>query len=54
MFSASSSLGAAHASVVISRDYLKVRKQFGKSLDNFQVRFMLIQQFLQALIDFVL
>ncbi|XP_055280189.1 isobutyryl-CoA dehydrogenase, mitochondrial isoform X3 [Moschus berezovskii] len=33
---ASCSLGAAHASVVLARDYLKVRKQFGKPLANNQ------------------
>lgn len=34
---ASCSLGAAHASVVLARDYLKVRKQFGEPLANNQV-----------------
>ncbi|KAM9768536.1 isobutyryl-CoA dehydrogenase, mitochondrial isoform 4-T4 [Dama dama] len=33
---ASCSLGAAHASVVLTRDYLKVRKQFGEPLANKQ------------------
>ncbi|XP_052810737.1 isobutyryl-CoA dehydrogenase, mitochondrial-like [Mya arenaria] len=33
---ASCSLGAAHASIELARDYLKVRKQFGKTLDTFQ------------------
>ncbi|XP_043338946.1 isobutyryl-CoA dehydrogenase, mitochondrial isoform X4 [Cervus elaphus] len=33
---ASCSLGAAHASVVLARDYLKVRKQFGEPLANNQ------------------
>lgn len=34
---ASCSLGAAHASIVLARDYLKVRKQFGEPLANSQV-----------------
>lgn len=34
---ASCSLGAAHASVVLARDHLKVRKQFGEPLANSQV-----------------
>ena len=34
--SASCSLGAAHASLQKTGEYLKVRKQFGKSLDQFQ------------------
>lgn len=33
---ASCSLGAAHASIAKARDHLKVRKQFGKTLENFQ------------------
>ncbi|XP_033740250.1 isobutyryl-CoA dehydrogenase, mitochondrial-like [Pecten maximus] len=33
---ASCSLGAAQSSIELCRDYLKVRKQFGKTLDNFQ------------------
>ncbi|XP_061237661.1 isobutyryl-CoA dehydrogenase, mitochondrial [Bos javanicus] len=33
---ASCSLGAAHASIVLARDYLKVRKQFGEPLANSQ------------------
>lgn len=33
---ASCSLGAAHASVVLTRDYLSVRKQFGEPLANNQ------------------
>ncbi|XP_051963341.1 isobutyryl-CoA dehydrogenase, mitochondrial [Xyrauchen texanus] len=33
---ASCSLGAAHASVVLARDYLCVRKQFGETLSNSQ------------------
>uniref|UniRef100_G1LLC1 Isobutyryl-CoA dehydrogenase, mitochondrial n=1 Tax=Ailuropoda melanoleuca TaxID=9646 RepID=G1LLC1_AILME len=33
---ASCSLGAAHASVVLTRDYLSVRKQFGESLASNQ------------------
>ncbi|CAG2229334.1 ACAD8 [Mytilus edulis] len=32
----SCSLGAAQNSLQLTRDYLKVRKQFGKTLDNFQ------------------
>ena len=34
---ASCSLGAAQASVEIATDYIKVRKQFGKTLSEFQV-----------------
>ncbi len=34
---ASCSLGAAQASIQKTGEYLKVRKQFGKSLDQFQV-----------------
>lgn len=34
---ASCSLGAAHASLVLARDYLKVREQFGQPLANNQV-----------------
>uniref|UniRef100_A0A0B7AKH0 Isobutyryl-CoA dehydrogenase, mitochondrial n=4 Tax=Arion vulgaris TaxID=1028688 RepID=A0A0B7AKH0_9EUPU len=33
---ASCSLGAALASILQARDHMKVRKQFGKTLDNFQ------------------
>ncbi|KAJ8315317.1 hypothetical protein KUTeg_007467 [Tegillarca granosa] len=33
---ASCSLGAAQSSIEICREYMKVRKQFGKSLENFQ------------------
>ncbi|XP_064617632.1 isobutyryl-CoA dehydrogenase, mitochondrial-like [Liolophura sinensis] len=33
---ASSSLGAAHASLTMARDHLKVRSQFGQTLDKFQ------------------
>ncbi|XP_021355319.1 isobutyryl-CoA dehydrogenase, mitochondrial-like [Mizuhopecten yessoensis] len=33
---ASCSLGAAQSSIELCREYLKVRKQFGKTLDNFQ------------------
>ncbi|XP_060082476.1 LOW QUALITY PROTEIN: isobutyryl-CoA dehydrogenase, mitochondrial-like [Ylistrum balloti] len=33
---ASCSLGGAQSSIELCRDYLKVRKQFGKTLDNFQ------------------
>ncbi|GFN89876.1 isobutyryl-coa dehydrogenase, mitochondrial [Plakobranchus ocellatus] len=33
---ASSSLGAAYAALEQARDYMKIRKQFGKSLENFQ------------------
>ncbi|KAG7266066.1 hypothetical protein CRUP_006996 [Coryphaenoides rupestris] len=36
--SASCSLGAAHASVQLARDHLLVRKQFGETLSNNQVR----------------
>jgi alkylation response protein AidB-like acyl-CoA dehydrogenase len=35
---ASCSLGAAQASIQKTGEYLKVRKQFGKSLDQFQVK----------------
>ena len=38
IFSASCSLGAAQASLQKTGEYLKVRKQFGKTLDQFQVR----------------
>jgi hypothetical protein len=34
---ASCSLGAAQASIQKTGEYLKVRKQFGKTLDQFQV-----------------
>ncbi|MGH0159311.1 UNVERIFIED_CONTAM: hypothetical protein FKN15_040682 [Acipenser sinensis] len=34
---ASCSLGAAHASVLLARDHLKVRKQFGEPLSNSQI-----------------
>lgn len=34
---ASSSLGAAHASLTMARDHLKTRSQFGQTLDKFQV-----------------
>lgn len=34
---ASCSLGAAQSSIELARDHLKVRKQFGKTLDSFQV-----------------
>ena len=37
LFLASCSLGAAQASIEKTGEYLKVRKQFGKSLDQFQV-----------------
>lgn len=37
LFPASCSLGAAQASLQKTGEYLKVRKQFGKSLDQFQV-----------------
>ncbi|XP_059154358.1 isobutyryl-CoA dehydrogenase, mitochondrial-like [Physella acuta] len=33
---ASSSLGAAHSALSKARDHMKVRKQFGKTLDSFQ------------------
>lgn len=33
---ASCSLGAAQSSIELARDHLKVRKQFGKTLDSFQ------------------
>lgn len=36
-FPASCSLGAAHASVILTRDHLSVRKQFGEPLANNQV-----------------
>lgn len=36
-FPASCSLGAAHASVLLTRDHLHVRKQFGKPLASNQV-----------------
>lgn len=36
-FLASCSLGAAHASVILARDYLNVRKQFGEPLARNQV-----------------
>uniref|UniRef100_A0A8D1P4S5 short-chain 2-methylacyl-CoA dehydrogenase n=1 Tax=Sus scrofa TaxID=9823 RepID=A0A8D1P4S5_PIG len=35
-FLASCSLGAAHASIILTRDHLKVRKQFGEPLANNQ------------------
>lgn len=38
LFTASCSLGAAQSSIELTRDHLKVRKQFGKTLDTFQVR----------------
>ncbi|KAG2470109.1 ACAD8 protein, partial [Polypterus senegalus] len=41
---ASCSLGAAHASVLLARDHLKVRKQFGEPLSNSQfLQFTLAQ-----------
>ncbi|XP_053396308.1 isobutyryl-CoA dehydrogenase, mitochondrial-like [Mercenaria mercenaria] len=41
---ASCSLGAAQASVELSRDHLKVRKQFGQTLENFQyLQFLLAE-----------
>lgn len=36
-FLASCSVGAAHASVILARDHLNVRKQFGELLANNQV-----------------
>lgn len=36
-FLASCSLGAAYASVILTRDHLKVRKQFGEPLASNQV-----------------
>jgi alkylation response protein AidB-like acyl-CoA dehydrogenase len=38
----SCSLGAAQNSLQLTRDYLKVRKQFGKTLDNFQVNLSVV------------
>lgn len=35
---ASCSLGAAHASVLLARDHMCVRKQFGETLSNSQVQ----------------
>uniref|UniRef100_A0A2C9K112 Isobutyryl-CoA dehydrogenase, mitochondrial n=1 Tax=Biomphalaria glabrata TaxID=6526 RepID=A0A2C9K112_BIOGL len=47
---ASSSLGAAHASIEKARDHLKVRKQFGKTLENFQyLQFRLAEMATQLL-----
>jgi alkylation response protein AidB-like acyl-CoA dehydrogenase len=39
---ASCSLGAAQASIQKTGEYLKVRKQFGKSLAEFQVKIEMI------------
>lgn len=48
-FLASCSLGAAHASVVLTRDHLTVRKQFGEPLASKQVTFQVSLHFLLTL-----
>jgi alkylation response protein AidB-like acyl-CoA dehydrogenase len=46
---ASCSLGAAHASVILARDYLKIRKQFGAPLASNQVRPQILLHLLSTL-----
>ena len=48
IMSASCSLGAAQASLMQTRDHLKVRKQFGRELADFQVPFCAFRFFWSA------